>query len=76
VYAGVRKVLGHIRDDMSAGGLQQFLIAGEIETQQSVAVLETLRPLRPAARGVAALDGEHGCAVSGIPDAVELERFA
>jgi len=76
VYAGVRKVLGHIGNYVAAGSLQQPRIAGELETKQRVTVLEALRPLSPAARRVAALDRDNRCAVCRIPALVELERFA
>ena len=41
-----------------AAELEEALVAGGVELQQRRAVLEALRPLGPAAGGVAAVDGE------------------
>ena len=60
---------------MASGHLQQLLLAGQLEAQQGVAVLETLGPLGPAARGVAAGNGDDGGAIARFPAALEVEGF-
>ena len=47
--------------------LEELALAGRVELQQRRSELEALRPLGPAARAIAPLDGEDRRAVGGIP---------
>jgi len=75
VHADVRDVRRHELHGLLAAELQRGEIAGRIEVQEREAKLKPLRPLGPAARGVAALDGEDRRAVGGIPSGVECADF-
>src|SRR5688500_12767467 len=58
VDAGMGDVRRHQLDGAAAARVERGGVAGGVELQNGGAELETLRPLRPAARGVAAVDGE------------------
>ncbi len=60
-------------DGPLAAKLEVSLVIRGVEVQQHRAVLEALRPLGPAAGGVAAVDGEHGR--GGAGRAADLDRL-
>ena len=75
VHAGVGQMLRHVGDDVPLGHGEQILISGQLEAEQGIAVLESLGPLGPAARRVAAGDGDDGGAIAGLPTPVEAQCF-
>jgi hypothetical protein len=66
VHADVRHVRGHAIDGEFRGGVGETLFAGGVELQEAGAVVETFRPLGPAARGIFAGVGEDGRTLRGI----------
>jgi hypothetical protein len=72
VHAHVRDVRRHPRVGALAAELEERALAGRVELQQRRAELEALRPLRPAARGVAAAAREDGRAVRRVPALLEV----
>ena len=75
VNTGVGEVLGHVGDDVAPGQREQILISRQLEAQQGIAVLESLGPLGPAARGIAAGDGDDRGAIAHLPTPVEAQCF-
>jgi hypothetical protein len=75
VDTGVGEVLCHVFDDVPLRQFEQILISRELEAQEGITVLETLRPLGPAARGIAAGDGHDGGAIADFPASVEAQGF-
>ena len=67
VDADVRQVRRHPLERVRAAELEKLAIAGRVELQQRRAELKALRPLRPAARSVHAVDGEHRRSVLRAP---------
>ena len=49
VHASVRQVLPHVGYDMLTRQRQQLFTAAEFKAQQRIAILKSLRPLRPVA---------------------------
>ena len=76
VHADVRQVRRHPLDGARPAQLQEFSVAGGVELQDCRAELKSLSPFRPAARLVAALDGEHGRAGIGRPGRFERADLA
>ncbi|MDB6027473.1 MAG: hypothetical protein JWM68_3696 [Verrucomicrobiales bacterium] len=71
MHADVADVRGHLLDGGVATHGEELFLAGGIELENGGAELETLRPLRPAARGVFAGFGEDGGAGVGFPALVQ-----
>jgi hypothetical protein len=70
VNAGMREVRRHSLERARLSELEELALAGRIELQQRGAVDKSFRPLRPAARGVAAVDREDRRAEDG-PRSIE-----
>ena len=66
VHAGVGQMLRHVRDHVPPRHGQQIPVARQIEAQQGIAILKSLRPLGPAARRITAGDGDDGGAIAGF----------
>ena len=75
VHSDVSQVFRHVTDDMPPGRGELILIAGHIEAEQGVAVLKSLRPLGPVARGIAPGEGDDGSAITGLPAPVKTQGF-
>ena len=75
MHAGVRDVAGHQFDGLAASDVEEARVARGVELKDGRAELKALRPLRPAARRVAALHGEDGRAVGGLPGFLDAGNF-
>jgi hypothetical protein len=75
MHAGVGEMLRHVGDDVPLSHSEQILISRELEAEQGIAVLKTLGPLGPTARGIAAGDGDDGGTIAGFPSPVEAQGF-
>ena len=67
----MRNVRRHVADGFLPAETEHGLVARRIELQERHPELKPLRPLRPAARGVAALDREDRRAAGRIPRGIE-----
>ncbi len=67
VHAHVGEVRGHSFHSPRSSELEKARVARRVELQQRRPELEALCPLRPAARLIPALHGEHRCALFGPP---------
>ncbi len=73
VDAGVGEMLGHVGNDVPLGNGEEIPISGQLKADQGIAVLESLRPLGPAARSVATRNGHDGGSVAYFPAPVEAQ---
>src|SRR5277367_5916486 len=75
MHADVRNVRCHALNRSAPTNLQKLCVAHRIELEQRRAVLKTLRPLGPAARGVSAFHGEDGRSLIRLPVFFDGEDF-
>src|SRR6266576_2501642 len=75
MHTDVRDVRGHPFNGAAPPDFQKALVAHRVELQQRRTVLKSLRPLRPAARGVFPFHGKHGRALLRLPPFLEAEDF-
>ena len=75
VHAGVRKMLRHVGNNVPLGCASSSAVAAQIEAEQRIAILKSLRPLRPAAGRIAAGDCEDRRAIARLPAPIESESL-
>ena len=75
MHAGMGDVRGHEVDGVAPADVEERLVPRDLELIDRRAELEALRPFRPAARGVFALDGEDGRALGGVPAFLQAMDF-
>jgi len=73
VDSGVGQVLGHVLYRVAATKFEQLEVPHQFKTEERIAVLKAMRPLRPAPRRVDAGRGKHGRAVGRLPAAVQAQ---
>ena len=67
VDADVREVGRHAVERPRPSQFQERALAGRVELHERGSELKALRPFRPAARAIAAVDREHGRAIRRVP---------
>ena len=75
VDSDVGQVAVHIGDDVLPGNLEEGGLRGQIKTEQRIAVLKSLGPLRPTARRVLAVDGKDGGPIGALPAPLKTLSF-
>ena len=75
VHADGRDLRGHPLHRFAPADLQETFVGRGVELQNGRAVLKSLRPLRPAARGVSAPHGEDRRPAPGLPRLLEAQDF-